>query len=384
MKPKHELAQVVHRYGKGFLKQHPLPWQVLKTLQAIRNCRTAVLGGHKCKCNACGSEKYFYNSCRNRHCPRCQATNRERWIIQRETELLPVAYFHVVFTLPHELNGIALKHAKEVYNALFTGAWRTIALLAENPKHLGAKTGMTAVLHTWGQNLSLHPHVHCIVPAGGLNKQGKWKNTKSNGKYLFPQKVMASIFRAKFMASLRKQKVAIPQDIAKKLFAKQWVVYAKKPFAKPKHVIEYLGRYTHKIAISNHRLVSIKKHQIQFTYKNYKHGGKTQVATLDAYEFLRRFCQHILPKRFIRMRHYGILASKNKAIMLNTAKTYFNQKPWTKTNISWQEIVTLKGLHPKKCSACKKGEMVAIQVILPTRGPPLFSLPQNKIYDQNR
>ena len=222
----------------------------MRTLQAIKDCRTAKLGGHKSQCGCCDHEQISYNSCRNRHCPKCQATNRERWIAGREAELLPVPYYHIVFTLPDSLNPLALKQPVQVYNALFKAAWLTIQQFASDPKYLNAKTGMTSILHTWGQQLSLHPHLHCIVPAGGV-KDDAWKYVEQKGKvssrkrnYLYPKCALSKVFRAIYMRELRKN-VTVPQDIAKKIFNRDWVVYAKQPFKTPETVIEYLGRYTH-------------------------------------------------------------------------------------------------------------------------------------------
>ncbi|MCP4121244.1 MAG: transposase, partial [Bacteroidetes bacterium] len=248
----------------------PQSTHVLKTLQAIAYCRTRYMGGHKSGCKHCGTVKYHYNSCRNRHCTKCQSTNRERWILQREAELLPVPYYHIVFTLPHDLNELAIQYPKQVYDALFTAAWQTIKTFASDPDYIGAKTSMTAILHTWGQGLWLHPHLHCIVPGGGLLATGKWKSARCQGKYLFPKKALSSPFRAKYVKALRKSGVVIPQSVGKKLFSKSWVVYAKKPFMSPSTVVEYLGRYTHKVAISNHRLKSVNDHEVSFTYKDYR------------------------------------------------------------------------------------------------------------------
>lgn len=373
MRPKWEVADIVTFYGKSFLKIHPQRPQVVKTLLAIRDCRTAFMGGHKQRCNCCGHERYQYNSCRNRHCPKCQAINREKWIWNREQELLPVPYFHIVFTLPHELNSLALHHPKEVYNSLFRAAWQTIAIFSKDPKHLGADTGMTAVLHTWGQNLSLHPHLHCIVPGGGITVSGKWKKARNKGKYLFPGKALALVFRAKFMCELRGTGVMVEQAVARELFRKKWVVYAKQPFLGPKQVVEYLGRYTHKIAISNHRIQRIDKNgTVNFSWKNYRKGGEKEVIQLSANEFLRRFCQHILPSGFVRIRHYGMLSSRKKSLMLNKARNYFGMEQWEKPNaVNWKLVVQQRmDFIPDQCPKCKEGVMEVIEVILPARGPP--------------
>jgi predicted Zn-ribbon and HTH transcriptional regulator len=369
-RPKHEVADIIHRFRADLEKQYDLPVQVKRTLTALQDCRTAKLGGHVAVCTACGVEKISYNSCRNRHCPKCQTVNKERWIIARESELLPVPYYHLVFTLPNCFNEVLPKHAKEVYNALFKASWQTIQLFATDHKFLGAKAGMVSILHTWGQQLWLHPHVHCIVPGGGITKKGKWKSAKYKDKYLFPKRAMSLVFRAKFMELLR-QKMEVPQTIAKAAFKQNWVVYAKRPFASPKTVVEYLGRYTHKVAISNHRLLSVSNQQVVFGYKDYRDASKKKVMTLGGTEFLRRFVQHILPHGFIRIRHYGFLASKNKAKELNQAKAEFKQTQWETKHYSWQEIAEEKlDIKPNQCPHCKSNTLKTIKTLEPERGPP--------------
>ncbi len=344
-------------------------------MQAIALCRTKALGGHVTVCKNCGTETISYNSCRNRHCPKCQATNRERWILDRESELLPVPYYHIVFTLPHAFNELLPRYDKELYCSLFTAAWQTIKTFAADHKYLGAKTAMVAVLHTWGQQLWLHPHLHCIVPGGGITPSGKWKSCKYKGKYLFPKKALSKVFRAKFMAELRK-KTDVPQHIGKKAFLTKWVVYAKRPFASPKTVVEYLGRYTHKIAISNHRLININERTVSFNYKDYRAGGKHKQLTLDGVEFLGRFAAHILPHGFVRIRHYGFLASRNKSDQLNMAKKQLRQPAWNKTTYSWLQIAIEK-LHynPYCCPFCKTQSLIVIKTLSPERGPPFYPLP---------
>lgn len=378
MKPKHEISEVLNLYNEDFLQKHKASNHILRTLNALQICRTAVLGGHIYKCKECGAEENRYNSCRNRHCPKCQQVAKERWIMDRESELLDVPYFHIVFTLPHELNPLSKKYSKQVYNALFRASWQTIDTFARDPKHIGAKTGMTSVLHTWGQQLSLHPHIHCIVPGGGINPQGKWvfprkyaKKSRRNIKYLFPKKALSIVFRAKFMAELR-QELEIPQHIAKVLMGKDWVVYAKRPFLGPKQVIEYLGRYTHKIAISNHRLVNIENDKVDFKYKNYKTEEYSKIMTLEASEFIRRFCLHILPSGFMKMRHYGILSSRNKAVDLNKAKEFFGLEKWQKQKVNWQTIAKEKlKINPFQCKQCGKISLEIVQSINAKRAPPI-------------
>lgn len=342
-------------------------WQ-LRSLYAIQKCRTAAMGGHIDRCEKCQKMHLFYHSCRNRHCPTCQGHKAQQWIAAREQELLPVGYFHVVFTLPSELNRLALHKPKEVYAALFKSAWKTLEQFSANPKHLGAKMGMIAVLHTWGQNLSMHPHLHCIVPGGGVSEAGYWKSAKSKGQYLFNVKAMSIVFRAKYVAELRKNLSKQPQSFYNSLFKHKWVVYAKKPFLTSQHVIEYLGRYTHKIAISNHRIkhIDYPNRRISFSLKDYRKGGAKAMQTLSTKEFLRRFTQHILPKGFTRIRHYGILSSGWKKEKLPSLQKQMQdlipkqqqQKP----------VKPVMSMH-RKCPSCSVGFLQTL-VVFDQRGPP--------------
>ena len=334
------------------------------------------MGGHITKCGSCGKETISYNSCRNRNCPKCQTINKERWIIQRESELLPVAYYHIVFTLPACFNALLPKYDKELYASLFAASWYTVKTFGEDAKYLGAKTGMVSILHTWGQQLWLHPHLHCIVPGGGITKDGKWKHCKGKDKYLFPKRAMSLVYRAKFMEVLRK-KITIPEEIAKQAFKKKWVVYAKRPFSNPKTVVEYLGRYTHKIAISNHRIIDVNNKTVTIDYKDYRKGGKKEQSTITGIEFLRRFTSHILPHGFVRIRHHGFLASRNKPIDLNIAKKELGEEEWRKIKLNWKEVAEEKlGFNPEQCLVCKEGVLMIIKVMNPERGPPI-NVPQN-------
>jgi hypothetical protein len=337
-----------------------------RILHAIRRCRTPAMGGHIDKCDNpdCDRLHLSYNSCRNRHCPTCQGHKRETWIRARESELLGVPYFHVVFTLPSELDTYALSHPRIVYGNLFKAAWATLVQFGTDPKHLGARTGMIAILHTWGQNLSLHPHLHCIVPGGGVNRSGKWKPAKSKGKYLFNVKSMSGVFRAKYVALLRKEKVPVPKEIYDRLFTKNWVVYAKQQFHTPRYVVEYLGRYTHKIAISNYRIKQVDKadRTVTFQIKNYKKGGQKELLKLSAHEFVRRSALHVLPKGFTRIRHFGILSSSWKKEKLPELQKALATVP-----------ITCKEERPPllhgKCPSCKKGNLVTVMAF-DGRGPP--------------
>ena len=374
LKPRHEIADIIRLHYSDFKQQFDPVVQVSKTLKALSICRTKALGGHITVCKECGVESISYNSCRNRHCPKCQVTNKERWIIDRESELLPVPYYHIVFTLPHHFNELLPAYDKEVYSALFIASGQTIKVFAADPKYLGAKTGMVSILHTWGQQLWLHPHVHCIVPGGGITPSGKWKHCKYKGKYLFPKRALSTVFRAKFMVTLRK-KIDVPQHIAKRVFKTKWVVYAKRPFGSEKTVVEYLGRYTHKVAISNHRITGVDEKTVTFWYKDYRDSGKKKQITMSGVEFLRRFSCHILPAGFVRIRHYGFLASKNKSTELNIAKKDLQQPEWRRIKYSWIQIAKEKlNYNPDLCPYCKKESLVITKIIDPQRGPPIYKL----------
>jgi hypothetical protein len=319
MRASHEVAHVLKEHWPKVEKHSGINTWQLRTLGAVMRCRTHAMGGHVDACADCGSVRISYNSCRNRHCPKCQGKEREQWINNREAELLPVPYFHVVFTLPDTLNGLALGKPQQIYNTLFEAAWETIATFAADPKHLGARPGMISILHTWGQTLSLHPHLHCIVPGGGLTKEDSWLQAKGRdkssirkAKYLFPVKAMSKVYRAKYVEKIKAKIPGLDKSLIDSLFKKNWVVYAKRPFGHPKAVLEYLGRYTHKIAISNHRIKAIEGDTVTFTYKDYRKGAQKMEMEMDAMEFIRRFSMHILPRGFMRIRHYGILSSSSK------------------------------------------------------------------------
>lgn len=362
MRTNYEVAQVLRQHWTE-IEHHPQinRWQ-LRTLSALKRCRTSDLGGHVDACTDCGNTRISYNSCRNRHCPKCQGKNREKWLADREAELLPVPYFHVVFTLPDTLNQLAMYQPKAVYDSLFEAAWQTVHCFAKDPKHLGAKAGMIAILHTWGQTLGLHPHLHCIVPAGGLTKHQKWKTAKTQGKYLFPVKAMSKVFRAKYVKALR-LRIEPEKEWVNQLFQKDWVVYAKRPFGHPKAVLEYLGRYTHKVAISNHRILDIDSKQIAFSYKDYRQGAQKLEMRLDNLEFIRRFSLHILPKGLVRIRHFGILGSSAKQITIPLIHRELG------IPVPEKEARILESYNPRYCPCCQKESMVSIQR-LPKRGPP--------------
>ena len=365
MQPLYELAGVLQTHWPAV--QHSTSfntWQ-MRTMDAVRRCRTASLGGHIDGCSSCGLLRISYNSCRNRHCPKCQGKQRDEWIHAREDELLPVPYFHVVFTLPDTLNKLCMYKPAILYNLLFKTAWSVIETFGSDSKWLGAQTGMISILHTWGQTLSLHPHLHCIVPGGGLTKQGKWKMAKSKGKYLFNVKAMSKTFRGRFIAALKQQlPLEITPQLIHALYKHNWVVYAKRPFTGPQSVVEYLGRYTHKIAISNHRLKHADDKKVTFTYKDYKQGSVHKEMTLDVLELIRRYSLHILPKALVRIRHYGILSStckKQAAICI-------------KQQVPMQQPLTIirpvvQPYNPLQCPCCEKETMHTLMQFN-RRGPP--------------
>lgn len=336
-------------------------------LHAIRKCRTKALGGHLDWCMACNKLHLQFNSCRNRHCPNCQGHKQQEWIAGRSQELLAVPYFHVVFTLPDTLNPVALRHPQVLYKILFDTVWETLSAFGNNPKHLGGKLGMIAVLHTWGQNLQLHPHLHCIVPKGGVSKAGFWKKGKGKDDFLFSVKAMSNKYRGLFVAKLRKALPELPQSLYDTLFKKKWVVYAKPPFGRPENVIEYLGRYTHKIAIGDHRIVFIDKdkREVTFGLKDYRKGGQKTIMTLTSTEFIRRFQLHILPKGFTRIRHYGFLSSSWKKDRLPLLQLQLAEKDLLHTEMV---AVQEKSLH-RVCPSCKKGKLITL-LAFDGRGPP--------------
>jgi len=381
-----EVADVFRTYEREFLAQ----WgQVIgphqrKAFEAIRDCRTAALGGHVEyveQCDTCGHRVNSYNSCRNRHCPKCQAMARAKWLAERETELLPVPYFHVVFTLPRQIGGLALQNAREIYCILFRAASETLLTIAADPKRLGAAIGFLAVLHTWGQNLHLHPHMHCVVPGGGISRDGdRWIGCKRESFFL-PVPVLRSRFRRLFLIYLRKafqegrlkfhgEMAGLAQPATFEALCQQarrikWVVFVKPPFGGPEQVLKYLARYTHRVAISNRRLLSMEDGRVMFEYKDYADGNKTKVMTLEATEFIRRFLLHILPRGFVRIRQFGFLANRARGKKLALCRVLLNATPPVKTAVidqSWKVED-----DRRRCPACKIGRLVLIRLVSVTQ-----------------
>lgn len=365
-----ELQDIFTQYGEAYQRVHPLPPKQRKVVLAIKTCRTAALGGHVDEYDECGFTRISYNSCRNRHCPKCQTLTKERWIAARKADLLDVGYFHVVFTMPDLLNPVAFQKTEVVYNILFKAAAETLAELAGDPKYLRAQIGFTAVLHTWGQNLMHHPHVHCIVPGGGLTTDGKWINSRK--KFFIPVKVLSRKFRGKFLDHLKRAELEFYgslvhlheecqfQTLISSLYQKEWVVYCKPPFKNAGRVVEYLGRYTHRVAISNNRIVRVQDGMVTFKWRDYKDHNRQKEMTLTADEFIRRFLVHVLPSGFMRIRHYGFLSPRNKSTKLALCKKLTKTSVRTKStaNLSAMELLQkLTGRDFTLCPCCGVGHL---------------------------
>ena len=342
--PPFEVADIIRGYGNSFIEKNRswLTWLHLRVLFAIEHCRTAALGGHLDRCCQCGYEATSFNSCRSRHCPKCQTNARNNWLAERSKELLPVKYAHVVFTIPHDLSWLALQNKKIVYDLLFHSSAATLLEIAANPKHLGAEIGFLSVLHTWGQNLQIHPHIHCVIPSGGLSPDHQlW--VRPRYAFFLPVKVLSRVFRGKFTAGLKRafkqKKLRFPgsmKPLANKkafdaflrpLFRHDWVVYAKRPFGGPQHILNYLARYTHRVAISNHRIVNVADGNVTFRWKDYAHHSQQRLMTITAEEFLRRFLLHTLPRGFVRIRFCGFLANRRRGALLPLCQQLLKPDP---------------------------------------------------------
>ena len=377
-RPPFEVADIVRAVGNRFVESNRswLTGLHRKVLAAIECCRTAALGGHKDRCPRCGYKAISYNSCRNRHCPKCQTNARDKWLAARQAEVLPVPYVHVVFTLPHQLAPLAFHNKKLLYTLLFRASAATLLEVAADPKHLGAEIGFLSVLHTWGQNLLHHPHVHCVIPAGGLSPDHQcWVHPRY--PFFLPVRVLSRLFRGKFIAGLkqafRKGDLCLSgalkplaQDRAfrsflRTLFRQDWVVYAKPPFGGPQHVLHYLARYTHRVAISNHRLANFADGKVTFHWKDYTHGRKRRRMTLTAEEFLRRFLLHTLPRGFVRIRFIGFLANRRRAVLLPLCRNLLDANPRV-TTPAWSSQADRSSVWA--CPLCG-GPMTVVERLTP-------------------
>jgi hypothetical protein len=366
--PPWEVADIFRLYGATYRRTHLVPPAQQQVMHAIEAGRTAQLGGHAEHCPTCGFERYAYNSCRNRHCPKCQTFTKVQWVADRKAELLPVPYFHLVFTVPHDLNPLILAHKRPLLTLLFNAASQT--LLQFGHRNLGGQIGCTLVLHTWDQTLGAHFHVHCIMAAGALAADGtRW--IEADSRFLFPVRALSTVFRGKFCEALLQGSttatalrvkglpaLGTPEDVKQlraQLYTKDWVVYAKAPLAGPAHVLDYVGRYTHRVAIANHRILDVRDRWVRFAYRNRRHGNRAQTMRLDADEFIRRFLLHVLPRGFMRIRHYGFLANRHKARALRRCRDLLGQpaeppQRSPKSVVQWMQEVT--GIDLTQCPHC--------------------------------
>ena len=370
-KPKFEIAQIIEQFGEDFVSSHnPNTW-TLRTLNSIRICRTSALGGHREECDSCAKVRISYNSCRNRHCPKCQASRQAVWVEDVSERIIDTRYFHIVFTVPEQLNAICMLDSGKFYNTLFWGAWQTLRTLGY--MHYGAETGALAILHTWDQNLSLHPHIHLLVPAAGITLAGNMRKISKKGKYLYPVSKLSIDFRSTMIKQLKKQLkkndlLSRYQPLIDKAWSKDWVVFSEPSFADADHVIKYLGSYTHRVAISNHRIQNIGHNTVSFYYKEYKDKARRRLTTLTGIEFLRRFCMHILPKGFVKIRYYGILSNR----FCKQTAMYRKPRENRKTETPVQRLERLAGFDVHQCPFCKKGRMRTVDVLPRIRSPGHF------------
>lgn len=385
-----EVADIFREYSPAYQATHNLPLHHLKAMSAITACRTRALGGHLQECDTCGAEVPAYNSCRNRCCPKCQWLTKEKWLLARKKELLPVSYFHVVLTLPDLLNPLIRYNEKVIYDILFKAGSETLLCLGRDQKHLGANIGFMAILHTWGSNMTLHPHLHCVVPCGGLSDdEMEWlhpKKSKKKKKFFVHVNVISDLFKKKFLCYLNEayergelkfegqiNYLKAPLEFKKlenQLYGKKWVTFCKQPFGGPEQVLEYLSRYTHRVAISNHRLIKVENGRVYFNWKNYRKGGKLQETSLEVFEFIRRFLLHVLPENFYKIRYYGILASRNRH-KLRTAQEILGigspeHEQLQESEKSFAEwFLELTGIEPAICPVCKKGRLIRKALLAP-------------------
>ena len=386
-----EVADVFREHGAEFIKNSgdSLSAQQMRVLRDLARCRTAALGGHRQRCDHCGYEDISYNSCRNRHCPKCQASTRAQWLEKEAANLLDVPYFHLVFTLPAEIGPLALQNRREIYGALFSAASDTLSTIARDPKHLGAEIGFLMVLHTWGQNLLHHPHVHCVVPGGGLSPDGsRWIPCRAD--FFLPVRVLSRLFRGKFSALLdglyKRGKLSFFGQLASlrdrpaweaflaPLRAREWVVYSKPPFGGARQVLKYLARYTHRVAISNRRILSLSAGKVRFRWKDYAHGSNQRTMELSAGEFIRRFLLHVIPRGFVRVRHYGFLANRLRAKKLELVRNLLVQRAAEAGSASIEVPGDTVGLDQVAdvflCPRCKQGRLVIVADVPPAVDRP--------------
>jgi predicted Zn-ribbon and HTH transcriptional regulator len=368
-----ELADIFRSYGQSYQRTHHLSASQQKVMRAVSVCRTQELGGHLKQCDTCGFEHPTYNSCRNRHCPKCQSLAKAKWLEKQTSELLPVGYFHLVFALPHEFNRLILAHKKILLSVLFRAVSET--LLEFGQRRLGATIGIIAVLHTWDQTLKDHFHLHCLVPAGALSlDHSRWIGARPN--FLFPVTALSQVFQGKFLALLEqacdKGKIPPANNEIKASRQKSWVVYAKKPFGSPQTVLDYLGRYTHRVALSNERILSVQNGQVTLSYRDRKDGHRKTTIPLDAHEFIRRFLLHVLPDGFMRIRHFGFLANRSKKQALAQCRRLLKIEaalPETPKESAKDLLLRITGIDLSRCPSCHRGTMIVVAELPPISSP---------------
>jgi hypothetical protein len=380
VRPRLELADIVRAHGDAYRRTHRLTRVQHLALRAIAACRTAVLGGHRETCDRCGAVRITYNSCRNRHCPKCQTLTKERWLAARRADVLPIPYFHVVFTLPHDLNALAQGNPRVIYALLFRAAADTLLTFGRDSRHLGGTIGITAILHTWGQNLTQHLHLHCLVTGGALvADRSRWIAGRSS--FLFPVRALSRVFRAKYLAGLQRAFDAGQLTFARgtepvadrhvfsgflgQLRGTPWIVYAKRPFAGPEQVLAYLGRYTHRVALSNDRLVEHRDGRVSFRWKDSADHERVKILTLDTDEFLRRFLVHVVPRGFMRIRHFGLLANRARREALMRCRALLGEPQPADTEPESVAVLMhrLTGVDLTRCPACGEGRMVTTALV---------------------
>jgi len=375
MRPDLEMADVVRQFGKQYIEKYHPSAEKIKVLFAILQCRTWSLGGHEERCDCCSEVRYSYNSCGNRHCPKCLWAKQAIWIEKLIKSTLGVKHYHIIFTLPHDLNPVCLFDRSMYYKLLFSAVWRTLHSFGYT--HYGVESGAVCVLHTWGQNLSLHPHIHCIVPAAGYSLKGEWKRIGLNDDYLYPVNQLSATFKGKFLDSLkralRKNSLLDGFDpMIQQAWNKPWVVYCEQSMAKAEHVIRYLGQYTHRVAISNHRIISMSDTHVTFIAKDYREHAQKKPVTMTGIEFLHRFCPHILPKRFVKIRRYGIYNHTTKRSMelqFEPQQSLIEKDTEQPKETSQERIKRLTGFDIGLCPKCKKGRMHVVRELPRIRSP---------------
>ncbi|MEZ5107279.1 MAG: IS91 family transposase [Draconibacterium sp.] len=381
MRTRFELADVVNLFGAGLYAKGKITPMQLKVLGKIASCRSAALGGHEEACVSCGSVRYSYNSCGDRHCPKCQAAKQAFWVDDLMHSTMPIKHYHIIFTVPHQLNAVCLHNQRMYYELLFAAVWNTLRSFGYS--HYGVESGAVCVLHTWGQNLSLHPHIHCIVPAAGYTLDGSWKNIGHEGKFLYPVHQLSEAFKGKFLHSLKRalrkrNERSLFDDSVQQAYNTRWVVHGRPSLASAEHVVKYLGQYTHRVAITNQRILNIAGGKVTFMAKDYNDRGVNKPVTLDGVEFMRRFTMHILPGRFVKIRRYGIY---NHTFIRNNMLQFVPQeKPGIDAIVKKQKgpetnlerLERLTGVNPCLCPVCKTGRMVVVCELPRIRSPAWF------------